>query len=131
MRGRDCKPAGWVLAAILGLATPLFAGAAAAGDAGQGEKAFRRLCSACHAPTPGVTRLGPTLHGVVGRRAGAVAGFSYSATYAAGQVVWTPEVLDQYLKDPKTYMPGSRMNFVGIRNEAERADVVAYLESLN
>lgn len=114
----------------LGWGAAQVVGGAIAADAKQGERAFRRLCSACHAPTPGVTRLGPSLYGVIGRESGAMPGFAYSPAYAEGRVVWTPDVLEEYLKDPKAYMPGSRMNFAGIRSEVERADVVAYLETL-
>jgi cytochrome c len=101
------------------------------GDAEAGEKVFRK-CAACHtAEADGPNRVGPNLHGVVGRTAGTVEGFKYSeAMVKAGEEghVWTPENLAAYLENPKETIPGNKMTFAGLKKPEERADVIAYLE---
>jgi cytochrome c len=114
------------IAATAALATPV-----QAADAAAGEAAFRRLCTACHIVTAeGRRGVGPTLFGVVGRKAGSVEGFRYSNAKRDANLVWTPEQLDKYLTNPREFMPGTTMAFAGIRNDAERANVVAYLQTL-
>jgi cytochrome c len=101
------------------------------GDSAAGEGVFRRICMACHIATrTGPTRLGPTLFGVVGRRAGSIEGFRYSQANRNSDATWTPEVLFQYLQNPRQFIPGTTMAFAGIRDEQERANVIAYLETL-
>lgn len=106
----------------------LLAGGAAhaAGDPEAGKKVFAR-CGACHNITD-VNKIGPGLHGLIGRTAGTHEGFNYSAANKASGVVWTAETLDPYLKDPKGYMPGNKMAFAGLKKDDERANVIAYLE---
>jgi len=105
--------------------------ASAAGDPANGEKLFKRSCGSCHVATQdGPKRLGPTLFGVVGRKAGTVEGFRYSEANKKSDVTWTPEVLDKYLVDPKKFIPGTTMAFAGIKKDSDRADVVSYLETL-
>ena len=102
-------------------------GIASAQDAGAGEKVFNQ-CKACHTiETGGPNRVGPNLHGVVGRKAGAVAGFNYSeAMKAAGD--WDEASLDKYLADPKGALPGNKMAFAGVKNEQARKDLIAFLK---
>ncbi|HTP82841.1 MAG TPA: cytochrome c family protein [Alphaproteobacteria bacterium] len=103
----------------------------AAGDAGEGKKVFTRVCGACHTDQAnGPRKLGPTLFGVVGRKAGSVEGFRYSTANKDSGITWTPEVLDEYLKDPKAKVPGTIMAFAGLKNDTERQNVIAYLETL-
>lgn len=102
-----------------------------AGDTAAGEQAFRRLCISCHIATPeGPRRLGPTLFGVVGRHSGSVAGFNYSRGNREANVDWTPEILFEYLKNPRAMVPNTTMSFAGIRDDQERANVIAYLRTL-
>lgn len=119
-------------AAVIALGLPVLTPAPAqAADAAAGEAAARRLCAACHIFTAeGRRGVGPTLFGLVGRKSGAVEGFRYSTANQNANVVWTPEVLDKYLINPREFMPGTTMAFAGIRNEAERANVIAYLQTL-
>jgi cytochrome c len=105
--------------------------AMAAGNVAEGEKVFKRSCGSCHvAAKDGPKRLGPTLFGVVGRHSGTVDGFRYSEANKKSDVTWTPEVLDKYLVDPKKFMPGTNMAFAGLKKDDERADLIAYLETL-
>lgn len=87
------------------------------------------LCRSCHVLEEGVNRVGPSLYNVVGRKSGTVAGFSYSDANKNSGVTWTTDVLFEYLKDPKGFMPGTKMAFPGIKNDQDRANLVAYLES--
>ncbi|MCM2400507.1 cytochrome c family protein [Rhizobium sp. S153] len=115
-----------------GLAAPVMAMEGLTGDAGAGEKVFRK-CQACHAVGPGaVSKTGPLLTGVVGRPAGSIADYSYSSgmTKAAGEgLVWAPEKISEFLTNPKAFLPGTKMAFAGIRKDQERADLIAYLST--
>ena len=96
------------------------------GDAAAGEKAFA-VCKACHTVEEGKNRVGPSLHGVVGRKAGSIESFHYSDPVKKSDIVWTPENLDKWLTDPKAFIPGTKMSFAGIKDEKKRADIIAYL----
>jgi cytochrome c len=104
--------------------------AAQAHNAEAGRTVFNQ-CRACHTiDAGGRNGVGPNLHGVVGRRAGAVEGFRYSApmrTAAEGGLTWTPENLERYLANPKDLVPGGSMAFAGLRNEQQRKDLIAFL----
>ena len=99
------------------------------GDPAAGQRVFAQ-CQACHAVEPGANRLGPTLHGVVGRHSGDVQGFNYSPANRNAGIVWTPEKLFQYLENPRRVVPGTTMAFAGIGDPQRRADLIAYLETL-
>ena len=105
-------------------ATPI--ATATAGDAGAGRPVFRK-CQACHSIAPGKNLLGPSLAGVIGRKAGAEAGFNYSPAMKSADIVWNPETLDQYLADPAKVVPGNKMPFPGLKTDHDRADVIAFL----
>jgi cytochrome c len=99
------------------------------GDPAAGQRAFA-VCQACHAIEAGAARIGPTMHGVVGRRAGALPGFSYSPALRDSGIVWTPEKLFQFLENPRRVVPRSRMAFAGVGDPQRRADLIAYLGTL-
>ncbi|MCG5238627.1 cytochrome c family protein [Azospirillum doebereinerae] len=102
---------------------------AADGDVEAGQKVFN-TCKACHSvEAGGPNRVGPNLHGVVGRKVGSAAGFNYSPALKDGDFSWDEQRLDGYLKDPKTALPGNKMAFAGIKNDTQRADLVAFLKS--
>jgi cytochrome c len=105
------------------------------GDAKEGEEIFRGRCRQCHQVGPEAKNgLGPVLNGVIGRKAGTIEGFAYSpANKKAGDEgwTWTPEVLLKYLENPREAMPGNRMAFVGLKDEQERKDVLAYLKTFS
>lgn len=101
--------------------------AQAPGDAAKGEAAFKIRCAMCHAVEPGVNKpMGPTLSGVLGRKAGSAA-FKYSPAMAASGVVWNAETLDAYLTAPTKLVPGASM-IMAVPNPKDRADLIAYLE---
>lgn len=99
----------------------------AAGDPAAGQKVFVR-CQACHVANAPTNRVGPSLQGLFGRKAGSVEGFKYSDANKNSGVVWDEATLDQYLVDPKAYMPGNKMAFPGLKKPEERANVIAYLK---
>ena len=115
-----------MIAAAVALLLP--AAAQAAGDAEAGKTAFNRRCAVCHAVAQGQNKVGPSLHGVVGRASGAVAGFNYSPALKSANKTWDAASIDAYLQDPKAYVPGNRMILAGIKDEAERQNIIAYLE---
>ncbi len=119
-----------VLRAASAAALALPAASAGAADAEAGGRVFRTQCGACHTVEAGKNRVGPSLFGIVGRVSGQVEGFKYSAANKDAHITWTPEVLDKYLTAPKELVPGTTMAFVGIKNATQRADLVAYLETL-
>lgn len=105
-------------------------GAASAQDAAAGEKVFAK-CKACHVIDAPTNRVGPSLHGVVGRTAGTVEGFKYSESmiqHGKDGLVWTNETIDQYLADPKGFIPKNKMAFPGLKKPEDRANVIAYID---
>lgn len=103
----------------------------ASADVAAGEKLFRR-CSACHKVEVGANGTGPYLHGVVGREVGAADGFgAYSGALSAVADVWTPENLNGFLENPKRYAPGTTMNFGGFSDVEDRANIIAWLDTLD
>lgn len=104
-------------------ATPISSG----GDATKGQRLFAR-CKACHNLTSAArSRMGPNLDGLFGREAGAYEGYRYSKALAEADFIWTEDKLDQWLAQPKTFMPGNKMAFAGLRKEQDRKDLMAYL----
>jgi len=114
-------------ATMLATASP----ALADGDVANGKKVFFK-CMACHENEKGINKVGPTLKGVVGRKAASVADFKYSeAMLAKGAegVVWDEATLAAYLPDPKAFVPKTKMAFPGLKKPEEIADIIAYLKS--
>jgi cytochrome c len=105
--------------------------AALAADPAAGEKIFKTQCGICHAVAAGENRIGPTLFGVVGRRAGSVPGFNYTADHKKLDITWDAAILDKYLTNPRAMVPDTSMVYAGLKNDAERADLIAYLETLH
>jgi cytochrome c len=105
-------------------------GALAAGDAAAGTATFKAKCALCHSPVAGQNRIGPSLFGVVGRPAGSVSGFNYSPANKTSGKTWDDATLDTYLTNPKALVPGTKMVFPGLPAAADRANVIAYLDTL-
>ena len=98
----------------------------AAGDPVAGEKVFKK-CRACHQVADGANGVGPHLWSVVGRPIGSVAGFGYSGDLADHGGDWTLENLQAFLESPKTFAPGTKMNFAGLRKAEDQVNVIVYL----
>ena len=115
------------LAGVLVFAVP----AHADGDAAAGEKVFAK-CKACHENEKGVNKVGPTLKGVVGRKAGSVPDFKYSEAMAAKGaegLVWDDANIASYLADPKGFIPKNKMAFAGLKKPEDVANVIAFLKA--
>ena len=123
-----CRMGCNVIAGLLptGLATD-----ALAADSAAGQRIFKAQCGICHVAAAGKNRIGPTLFGVVGRPAGSVPGFNYTADHKKLGVTWDAATLDKYLANPRAMVPDTSMVYAGLKNEAERADLIAYLETLH
>lgn len=117
------------LAALLAVGVATLGRAAhAAPDAIRGEQLYAR-CAACHALT--FDRVGPRHCGLLGRRAGSVAGFGYSPAMKKSGIVWNEETLRQFLAKPLAMVPGSTMTYDGVADAGDRNDLIAYLKSAN
>jgi cytochrome c2 len=115
------------ICATAALSVLLLAGAARAdGDAVRGEARFQD-CAACHRLEAGTNNVGPSLHGILTRKAGEIANFRYSPAIKRSGIVWTPEMLDKFITDPQALVPGNRMPYAGMGNASDRADLIAYL----
>lgn len=109
---------------------PSFADTYATADASAGEGLWRN-CRACHSNEEGKNGTGPSLYGVVDRAAGAMDGFNYSGAFDGLVDTWSPEQLDAFLTDPKGYAPGTTMGYRGLPKIGDRANLIAYLDSLD
>ena len=114
-----------VAAIMIALAAP----AHADGDPTAGEVVFKRNCAVCHTTEAGKNKIGPSLHGVVGRPSASLPDFTYSDAMKAANKTWDPATLDTYLTSPRGLVPGTKMIFLGLKAEADRQNVIAYLES--
>lgn len=117
-----------VLAALglIGLST-----AGSAQDAAEGAKVFKK-CMACHTAKDTTNKIGPSLKGIVGRKAASVEGFKYSDAMlakAAEGVVWDEATLTAYLPDPKAFVPGTKMTFPGLKEPQDVTNIIAYLKT--
>ena len=113
---------------IAAAATVLAVNAARAeGDPKRGEKLFEE-CRACHATERGVHGVGPSLHGVFGRRAARLEDFRYSPALKKSGITWTPQAMDSYVVDPQKAVPANRMPYAGMPEARDRADLIAYMQ---
>jgi cytochrome c len=116
--------------AVAALGLIAVAGSAQAGDPAKGKTVFQR-CAICHrVEKDGGNGIGPNLFGIVGRKAGSIAGFNYSAAMKSSGITWSADKLDAYIEHPAAIVPGNHMAFAGISDAGQRADVVAYLATL-
>lgn len=101
----------------------------ASADLGRGEKVFGK-CKSCHTVDDGgKNKIGPNLWNIVGGAKAAVAGFSYSKALTGMEGDWSYENLDKFLTKPKDYVPGTKMNFVGLKKASDRAAILLYLRA--
>ena len=119
-------------AALLAVAAPALADTdldarLAAANLKRGQLLYM-VCKACHDVEAGLPhKVGPNLHGMFGRKAGTAEGFRYTDALVKSGIVWTPETMDAWLKQPGAMVPGNGMAFAGIANDADRASLVAWL----
>lgn len=105
--------------------------AAFAQDAAEGEKTFRK-CAPCHAIGPGATnKVGPELNGLDGRPAGSAPAFNYSDANKGSGITWGEAAFKEYIKDPRAKVPGTKMVFVGIKNQTEVDNLWAYVSQFD
>jgi cytochrome c len=100
--------------------------AQAAGDAKNRRADFQSM-QALPFTRGGQERIGPTLYRLLGRKAGTVAGYNYSAAMQGSGIIWNRDTLARFLADPNMFIPGTKMVFAGIRNVAQLDDLIAYL----
>ena len=99
------------------------------GDAGQ--VSYNNACRTCHSFKPDDNRLGPTLHGIVGRKAGSIEGFAFSPSMKASGITWDEATLDKFISDPNAVVSGNKMQpYGGIADAGERKKIVDYLKTL-
>ncbi|MXU64201.1 c-type cytochrome [Oceanomicrobium pacificus] len=101
----------------------------ASADVGKGERVFGK-CKACHKLEDGANATGPHLFAVVNRQVAAVSGYDYSDGMAGHGGAWDVETLNSFLENPKDEVPGTKMSFAGLKKPEDRANLIAYLETV-
>ena len=115
------------LSALIVIASAMTATAALAQDVAAGKASFNK-CMACHAIGEGAkNKVGPELNGLDGRKSGTAEGYSYSEANKNSGITWNEAQFKEYIKDPKAKIPGTKMAFIGIKNEKEVNDLWAFL----
>ncbi|HEY3918359.1 MAG TPA: c-type cytochrome [Stellaceae bacterium] len=116
--------------AILAAAVLALGAGASAAAAADGADIFTNNCAVCHSTDPGTNKLGPSLAGVVGRKAGSLGDYSYSPAMTKAGLTWDKATLDKYLTDPQTMVPGTKMIFPGVKDANDRKALIDYLATL-
>jgi cytochrome c len=125
---QESRMRGFVFVALLTIAG---AGEVRAQDAAAGEKVFG-VCKACHQIGEAAkNNVGPVLNGVIGRKAGSVPGYSYSAANKDSGITWDEATFREYIKDPKAKIPGTKMIYAGLKDEQKTNDLVAFLKQFD
>lgn len=119
------------LVPAIATACALMAASAAAQDAAapdDGQLMFNNACRTCHTLKEGDNRLGPNLHMIVGRKAGAASGYGYSSALAKADFVWDEQTLDRFIANPDQAVPGNNMKpYAGMTSKDDRAKIIAFL----
>jgi cytochrome c len=118
------------LMALIAAATAVATTAHSEGDLKQGEAVYRKSCLICHAVEAGTNKIGPSLHGIVGKKSASIEGFQYSPAMKGADKTWDAKTLDEYLTNPRDYIPNTKMVFPGLKAEDDRRNLITYLESL-
>jgi cytochrome c len=125
---QESRMRGFVFVVLLAIAG---AGEVRAQDAAAGEKVFG-VCKACHQiGETAKNNVGPVLNGVIGRKAGSVPGYSYSAANKDSGITWDEATFREYIKDPKAKIPGTKMIYAGLKDEQKTNDLVAFLKQFD
>jgi cytochrome c len=115
--------------ALAFLTVPVVAAAPARANEAAGDAVFKKYCQVCHTTEAGKNKIGPSLAGIVDRKAGTVPGYNYSDADKNSGVTWDEKTLDTYLTDPEKFIPGTKMLFAGVKNDADRQSLIDYLKS--
>ena len=113
---------GGAIVALVVMSTSLVGAA----DVEKGKVVFEQ-CAVCHSLDGSGDYDGPTLKAVIGRKAGSLEEYRYSAAMKRSDVVWDADTLDKYVADPQAFIPGTRMAFAGLADKGERDDLIAFL----
>jgi cytochrome c len=125
------RPAIRTIAALSALSLLATHAWAAQEESDDGQVAYNNACRTCHSFKPDDNRLGPTLHGIVGRKAGSIEGFAFSPSMKASGITWDEATLDKFISDPNQVVSGNKMQpFGGIADAGERKKIVDYLKTL-
>ncbi len=117
-----------IIAAVSLAVLGLVSGAPVARADDAGEAVFKKNCFICHTVDAGKNKVGPSLNGIVGRKAGTVPGFSYTSANKNSGVTWDEATLDTYITDPRKFIPGTKMTFPGLKDADERKALIAFLK---
>jgi cytochrome c len=104
---------------------------AQAQNADNGKSVFRSVCGICHTVVAGKNMVGPSLFGVVGRKSGSLPDFHYSDQMKSANLTWDEATLDKYLANPRGVVPGTLMAYAGLKDDAKRKDLIAYLATVH
>ena len=116
---------------LLAVATLALGVASHQAFADAGADVFADNCAVCHSPDAGTNKLGPSLFGVVGRKAGSVADYAYAPAMKSVGLTWDAATLDKYVTDPQSVVPGTKMLFPGIKSADDRKALIQYLATLH
>jgi cytochrome c len=109
-------------------------GSVAAADAdtgGDNQMAFNNACRTCHSFKEGDNRLGPSLHGIIGRKSGSLDGFAYSSAMKSAGITWDEATLDKFIANPDQVVSGNGMKpFTGISDAKQRGEIITFLKTL-
>jgi len=120
------KPAALLAVAVFALT---FGARNAAAESG--EDVFTDNCSVCHSPDAGTNKLGPSLFGIVGRKAGTVSDYTYTPATKNSGITWDAATLDKYITNPQGVIPGTKMLFPGLKSADDRKALIGYLSTLH
>lgn len=127
---KDEAPAAGDSEAATAAEAPAAPAAEATTAAADGKPSTFAQCAVCHSIEPGKNGIGPSLAGAFGRKAGAEAGYTYSAALKDSGLTWDDATLDQWLAAPMKMVPGTKMTFAGMSDAAKRQEMIAYLKTL-
>jgi cytochrome c len=117
--------------ALLAICATLGVYSAAHADVSAGQAVFKSQCAICHSVVAGKNLNGPSLFGVVGRKAGEEPGFHYSSANKESGLTWDAATLDRYLQAPRVVIPHTLMSYQGLKDTQKRADLIDYLTTLH
>jgi cytochrome c len=102
--------------------------ASPAADLKIGAKIFNSECSECHTMKEGKNKKGPSIYGVLRRKAATISDFDYSNAIKSSNIYWSEDKLDEYIANPAKVVPGGKMKYEGLRDAAKRDDLIKYLK---